>query len=268
MPNGLVPSLVSRGMTKVKSEVARLTMGSPREWPAGRRVVSFTFDDFPCSAASAGADILEACGYRGTFYASFGLAGQESPSGNIASEADVRSLAFRGHEIGCHTFGHINCALEGPERVDSECRKNRLAAIEAGIGTLQSFSYPFGALNRGVRRTTQCAFTSARSTWIGINRARFDIAALRAVPVMKRDGLALCMHALRSLSERDGWLVFYTHDVEAAPSIWGCEPSELKALCEAVRDAGFDVDTVGQVAETVKSLAPRVSRVSEPGSGG
>ena len=48
-------------------------------------LISFTFDDFPLSAATAGADILERYGARGTFYASGSLCGP-SVGGSAGSE--------------------------------------------------------------------------------------------------------------------------------------------------------------------------------------
>src|SRR5262245_52879038 len=42
-------------------------------WPEGRKVVSFTFDDFPRSAARVGAEVVEAHAARATYYVSMGL---------------------------------------------------------------------------------------------------------------------------------------------------------------------------------------------------
>src|SRR4051794_20369635 len=69
-------------------------------------LISFTFDDFPCSAFRTGGRILKEAGLRGTFYASLGLMGTEAPTGKIFLLDDLRDAAAEGHEIGCHTYGH------------------------------------------------------------------------------------------------------------------------------------------------------------------
>ena len=53
-----------------------------RTIPLGDRgpIVSFTFDDFPRTAATAGAAILESFGARGTFYTAAGLMNTTSAS--------------------------------------------------------------------------------------------------------------------------------------------------------------------------------------------
>ena len=44
-------------------------------------MISFTFDDFPHSAADAGASILDRFGARGCYYACTGFLGENGPNG-------------------------------------------------------------------------------------------------------------------------------------------------------------------------------------------
>src|ERR1035438_9711499 len=71
-------------------------------------VVSFTFDDFPQSALRCGGAILKSHGVAGTYYASLGLMGSDSPSGRICISDDLVTALEEGHELGCHTFSHCN----------------------------------------------------------------------------------------------------------------------------------------------------------------
>src|ERR1700733_14195033 len=67
-------------------------------------IVSFTFDDFPSSAATRGATILQNYGSCGTFYAAGSLCEQTIDDVSLFNSPDVAALAAVGHEIGCHTF--------------------------------------------------------------------------------------------------------------------------------------------------------------------
>ena len=109
MDRSIVKSVPARVIRKFKTVRARMTCEVPYLWPANYAVISFTFDDFPASAAHIGAEIIERFGARATFYSSFSNSGLDSPSGNIASAADAVDLDARGHEIGCHTFSHMDC---------------------------------------------------------------------------------------------------------------------------------------------------------------
>ena len=114
-------------------------------------------------------------------------------------------------------------------------------AGQNGISQLTSFSYPFGALNQRSREVVATEYGTARSTWTGVNRGRFDAAALRAVPLMTRDRPALAFKFLTEFLEHDGWLVFYTHDVSETASVWGCQPALLARLVEVTLNAGVEL---------------------------
>lgn len=247
MTRGRTPdelSLPERAIRKMRTELARRTVGSPRRWRTGDRAVSFTFDDFPVSAAVTGAAILERFGMQGTFYASLGLVGEDSQSGVISEVETVQRVAGRGHEIGCHTFSHLDCSMASRAEIDADCAENRRVAGRHGLATLASFAYPFGGINADARREVVRAYQSARTVWPGINRETFDAGALRAVPLMRRDGPEVAFEHLRQLENGEGWLVFYTHDIEPEPSMFGCTPSLFEQVCERVRAIGADVLTV------------------------
>lgn len=55
-------------------------------------IVSFTFDDFPKSAAQAGKDILERHGWRGSYYASGALMGACTLHGAMFDSGDLVRL--------------------------------------------------------------------------------------------------------------------------------------------------------------------------------
>src|SRR6266853_6422019 len=62
-----------------------------------RPLISFTFDDFPRSALLVGGAILNRLGLAGTYYASLGLVGKETESGQIFFPDDLTTLFKEGH---------------------------------------------------------------------------------------------------------------------------------------------------------------------------
>jgi peptidoglycan/xylan/chitin deacetylase (PgdA/CDA1 family) len=199
-------------------------------WPGG--VVSFTFDDYPRSAWLEGDRILADHGARGTFYAASGLLGTGGTQGPVATPQDLRATHEAGHEIGCHTRSHLNCAQASTVALESEVRANAAALAPHLDGRpLTSFAYPFGAVSPRAARLMRRRFSTARGIRPGINRGPIDTGELRANRIYDRDFDA---GRLRSLIEENqaigGWLIFYTHDVREQPSDYGCRPSQLAAI--------------------------------------
>jgi peptidoglycan/xylan/chitin deacetylase (PgdA/CDA1 family) len=199
-------------------------------------MVSFTFDDFPKSAATSGARILEAHQARGTFYVSGGLVGTtSSPHWPQVEVEDIIGLHRRGHEIGCHTFSHKRaCDLDAPS-LTTEIERNRryLRAIEASM-MVENFAYPFGFGSFARKSQLEAAFRSCRSIVPGVNSGRVDLQFLRAMPLIDRH---ICLgdieRAFDEAQDSNGWLIFYTHDVVDEPSPYGCSPALLNQALEA-----------------------------------
>jgi hypothetical protein len=66
--------------------------------------------------------------------------------------------------------------------------------------------------------------------------------------------------------KRGHWLIFYSHDVAANPSRFGCTPQLLDAVCWFAAERGARLMTVAQVMnELGEQCAPR--ECSQVGSG-
>jgi peptidoglycan/xylan/chitin deacetylase (PgdA/CDA1 family) len=199
-------------------------------WPRG--VVSFTFDDFPKSAFTNGAPVLERHGARGTYYTAFGLADRAEPVGEMFDLECLLSVLARGHEIACHTYSHLNCARAEKAQLLSELVSNaRAISAVSGGQAVTSFSYPFGAVSREAKAVAEGFFSSCRGIEPGINLGVPDYGALRANKIYAGQ---YDLQRLRALVDRNnelgGWLIFYTHDVGSAPSPYGCTQAQLEEV--------------------------------------
>ena len=78
------------------------------------------------------------------------------------------------------------------------------------------------------------AFRSSRGILPGVNSGTVDLHYLRATPLIDlhidRDGID---RAFDEAVAKNGWLIFYSHDVRAAPSPYGCSPALLRHALDA-----------------------------------
>jgi peptidoglycan/xylan/chitin deacetylase (PgdA/CDA1 family) len=215
-------------------------------------MVSISFDDAPASAAEAGAAILEARNVKGTYYISSGLLGREGPMGRFADAVQVERLIAAGHEIGCHTWSHLDCGQAAAGEIADDVSRNRAVLAGLGAGEPRTFAYPYGDVSPEAKRLLGARFGLLRALHHGLVLQGTDLNQAPAVGVEGPDGEAAAWRWLdRAISER-AWLILYTHDVAETPSAWGCTPTALQRLVEGALSAGAEIVTV---AEGVRRLA-------------
>ncbi len=233
---------VGRRMTQWRAaRPARLRFAEP--------ILSITFDDFPVSAARDGARILEAHGARGTYYAAAGLANTDGPSGRNFAPADIARLAAAGHEIGCHTADHADCAQRDVFDTLRDLAKNRDALAAMGAPSPRSHAFPYGETTFRVKDNLPPRFESARGVLPGVNRGEVDLAQLRAYALFGDGAIARMHKLLKSAAKRNAWVIGFTHDVSDTPSAYGTSCADLDALLRTARALGFTILPVSTALE-------------------
>jgi peptidoglycan/xylan/chitin deacetylase (PgdA/CDA1 family) len=218
-------------------------------------MVSFTFDDLPKSAVTAGADLLEAYGARGTFYVSGGLVDVETPHWAAGDAADVLSLYRRGHEIGCHTFSHRRACDLDVASLAKEIMRNRgyFRALDSSIEP-ETFAYPYGYGSFVRKQQLREQFQTCRSIVPGVNSGEVDLQFLRAMPLidrqMDRDGIE---RAFDDAQTNNGWLIFFGHDVTERPSPWGCSPALLDHALEVASRRKIPTLTMAEALQCARA---------------
>ena len=212
-------------------------------------MLSFTFNGFPKSAARTGAGLLENVSARGTFYACGSFAGQTTPTGPMFDRHDVQRLLDAGHEIGCQTYSHLDCVHTPVDHVFSDMVRNADALAAMGMeARLISFAYPAGATGDDLKGRLPSRFTSARGVTPGLVCGSADLAQLRANAMFGPYALRRCLAILDQARKRNGWAIFYTHDVSARPSPWGTPTGLLERLCGAAFASGVAILPVHEAA--------------------
>jgi len=253
MDNGFI----KRALNKMGRELAGHTGKKAGFLPQQKKIVSFTFDDFPVTAIENGARLLEEHNARGTFYASLGLAGTIRSVGKIATQRDMLALSERGHECGCHTFGHINCADSSPRVVLEDCLRNQDVAKKTANLRFRSFAYPWGYFTRSSKRVISSLYENARTAEPGINVGEIDLAALKSVELFDSKGSENLRRWLAKLNESGGWLIFFSHDVGESPSQFGCSIRLLVRMLEESISYKFCISTILEAASVaVESKRP------------
>ncbi len=213
-------------------------------------LLSISFDDFPVSAAQAGADILERHGGRGTYYASAGLADTVGPCGRNFSGRDLVRLSERGHEIGCHTFGHDDCARRAPLETLKDLARNRYAL--AGMGApraAETLAFPYGETTVALKHSLPPRYRCARGVLPGLNVGPADLAQLRAHALFGSGWRARVKQALKMAARKKAWLIGFTHDVTDSPSAWGTRADEFDQLITEAKALGFSIVTISEALD-------------------
>jgi peptidoglycan/xylan/chitin deacetylase (PgdA/CDA1 family) len=232
---------------KLRRRTVRLAARRPARAPTGP-MISFAFDDVPASAAETGATILGRRGLKGTYFVAAALAGTDAVTGPMATPDQVRWLAAAGHEIGCHTYSHLDCGQASACDAVEDVARNAETLEAWGVGRPATFAYPFGDVAPATKRALAPRFSVMRALHHGLVTAGTDLNQAPAVGVEGPDGEALAMAWLRRTAGRGAWLILCTHDVADQPSAYGCTPAALERLVDAALANGLEPVTMAEGA--------------------
>lgn len=213
----------------------------------GSYVVSFTFDDVPESAFINGAPILEAAGAGGTFYVAGSLSEDPEVEPKMLSIDQQRELHKRGHEIACHTYGHLNVRKHPAQTVMQDVEKNAAYLHQiANDFEPRNFAYPFAVSAPFQHAALKRKFDTCRGGLPGVNIGDIDRGYLSAIDVRSHSPLEELTNWVDVAKASSGWLIFFTHDVAKDCTEFGCRPEILQNLVQYCQAAGFEILTVSQ----------------------
>jgi peptidoglycan/xylan/chitin deacetylase (PgdA/CDA1 family) len=167
---------------------------------------------------------------------------------------DLDAVIADGHELASHTFSHISCKSVSASTFLADARKGR-QAIEELMGKPDSgnFAFPFGDFTLKAKKLVAADAVSCRSTWKGFNGPDVDLNLLRANSLYgSRDECMMVRKLILDNERKKSWLIFYSHDVQEAPSRFGCTPALLEFAVSCALQTSTRVLTV---AEVVANLA-------------
>lgn len=219
------------------------------EWGARGPVVSFTFDDFPRTALLSGGAILQAHGLRGTYYTAMGMMNTVNHLGDQFRPEDLDALLRDGHELASHTFHHVSARRISAAKFREDTNEGQRAIRKlTGQSGSTSFAYPYGQVTVAVKKAIGADVSCARGIWAGVNGPVVDLNLLRANSLYgDLSHLAAARNLILENERQRGWLIFYTHDVQATPSPYGCTPELLDAVVQFAAQGDARILTVADV---------------------
>ena len=239
--------LLCRVQSRTRATLARATRVKRVRSRLAAPVASFTFDDFPRSALTAGAPLLARHGGRATYYAAGWYCGRTEDGIEYYGLDDLRAAHAAGHEVACHSFDHVRGSQVTSPALDDDLDRNAAFLREAlGAGLpVENFAYPFGHVSPRTKKLAGRRFASSRGIQPGVNAGVLELAELKAVPLERRAWRADAVERLVEQARANrGWIIFFSHDVSDDPSPFGATPAMLEHAIETVRAAGLDILTV------------------------
>jgi peptidoglycan/xylan/chitin deacetylase (PgdA/CDA1 family) len=223
--------------------------------PLGDRgpIVTFSFDDFPRTALTNGASIVEGYGGRATYYVAMGLMGKKNDLGEQFCKKDLEYLIEQGHEVAGHTFSHLSAQHSSFEVFRQDVDRGEQAIRESlAVGPSNNFAYPYGAVTLTAKKQLGPRMRSCRGTCAGFNGPQVDLNLLRANRLYGDiDQIDPARRLILENESRRSWLIFYSHDVRNEPSPFGCTPALLKAVVSFAAERGAKVMTVADVLREI-----------------
>lgn len=250
MPMTAVSRLWRRAGNRYKEARSRYWCRRPMDLKAGRPFISFTFDDVPRSACTRGGPILEGLGIRATYYLAMSLMDGAYSIGASFTRADLERLVANGHEIGSHTFDHLDAWNTRPDLFEASIRANQRRLSELLPGRVfRSFSYPISTPRPRNKRTAGELHVCCRGGGQAFNAGVVDRYLLKSffMDARNRDRLDAIKAMIDESCARTGWLILNTHDIDERPSPYGCTPGFLEAAARYALDSGAEILPVGEV---------------------
>lgn len=213
------------------------------------RYVSFSFDDMPRSATTLGARVLEDHDARGTYYAAMSFLRDTTTAEDGFTREDLQRVARGGHEVGCHSYSHLDCLPARAPHILADIQRNADAvrAVAPEV-TLTSFAFPFGRLRPFHKDLLGPRFSSLRSIFPGVHQRTVDLRLLHGNKLYSSGGFVEAALALVDRVDREGgWAVFFTHDVGDFPSPFGTTPHDLERVVRHAQRRSMTILPVGSI---------------------
>jgi peptidoglycan/xylan/chitin deacetylase (PgdA/CDA1 family) len=236
-------------------KIASLLFRKPLVIDLKRPLISFTFDDFPRSALLAGGAILNEFGLSGTYYAALGLAGQETPTGQIFFPDDLRTVLEQDHELGCHTFSHCHSWQTDSRTFEKSIIENQ-AALRQLIprAEFKTFSYPISPPRPLTKAKIASRFLCCREGGQTFNIGTADLNQLSAYFLEKsRHDIPSVREVIDRNRQARGWLIFATHDISDEPTPYGCTPEFFRDVVQYAVNSGARILPIARALDTLRT---------------
>ncbi|RJQ31527.1 hypothetical protein C4572_02290 [Candidatus Parcubacteria bacterium] len=216
--------------------------------PAPSGLVSLNFDDGWITTYQNALPILNAAGLKSTQYISSGRF-DFSTYVNIDQMLDMQA---KGHEIGSHTKTHANLTILSTEEMRDEIIGSKEDLLAAGVNSVTTFAYPFGAYNESVVAVVEEAgYKGARRTQDGFNDSGSNRFLLNRFSVESDTAFAEAKGWIDSAMSNGTWAVIVFHRVDYSGTRYATTPEVLQQIVDYLKEKNARVVTMDEGMDIV-----------------
>jgi peptidoglycan/xylan/chitin deacetylase (PgdA/CDA1 family) len=231
-----------------------------KPFPGG--LVSFSFDDNANGQAGIVRPLLNAAGFKGTFYTptSFIQPDNEAALG----WSQMKAMVAEGHEMAGHSITHKDMPTLNVGELEREMSEP-IANIAAQTGAkVRSFATPSGLYTQREFPYMEKYYESHRTAYNGANDFGMDRYQLYG---LSGDGdVNKIISDIEDAAASDRWIILIYHQVnDSGQGFFAASRANLAKTIEAVRSRGIPV---ARVDEGVDRLEKPVLNVGRPNSNG
>jgi len=212
-------------------------------------LITLTFDDGRETVYSQAFPLLAKYGIHTTQYLLSGSINDQS----YLSYAQIKQMYESGHEIGCHTVGHLDITTLSDKDLEhelSQCKKT----FEK-FGPVTDFASPYGHADDRSLSIVEKYYTTHRNTSGDITNTvteddvnlaeTFDRYNIMSVAIRKDTTIEQLQEAIDFISTNNGWLVLAYHQIEDDNNAtFGLDPKSLNSQLEFISNAPIKIATM------------------------
>jgi peptidoglycan/xylan/chitin deacetylase (PgdA/CDA1 family) len=244
-PSKSLPKRIARRLTPLRGRhMLRFNLERP--------IVSFSFDDCPKSVVGNGLAKLNVQGWKSTIYIASGLLGTTNHHGEQMSREDVIAAHKSGHEIGGHSYSHIDLSEIPFSEAMRDIETNRAAFEDMGLPPSRTFAYPFGQTLSHLKTQLANDYDGLRGITSGAMIGKVDLNQIHSTPLFSGTEFETLVKQIETLPH-NAWLTLFTHDIQDSPTEWGCTPAEMDAVISAVKARDAEVLTIADAIQKLKA---------------
>lgn len=238
--------------TRIARRLTQYTAQCPLNIKTERPLISFSFDDCPQSVVQNALPALEKRGWRGTIYAAMGLCEITNHLGLHMSEAEMKAAHLAGHEIGNHTFSHIDARTVSIEDYLMDIAKTEAKFAALNIPKARTFAYPYGELTVQTKRVLSKHYDLMRGIYSIGNAMQMDLNQAASERLYSGEDYETCLKTISNLAQHPKWINIFTHDVRDNPSEFGCTPTEFENILDAAQSVNAEVLPLAEALDRVR----------------
>jgi peptidoglycan/xylan/chitin deacetylase (PgdA/CDA1 family) len=225
---------------------------TPAVLPAQGPIISFNFDDGFLSAYNIARPILDAAGYKGTFYIITGYFGKPA----YVSKDQVLSLQADGQEIGAHTRHHPQLATITDEaQLQSEILGSKQDLLAMGIKDVSTFAFPEGSFSPQAEQVVKdSGFLGARTTNPLLNDKNTDHYLLLRQRVEADTPWSDVKAAIDQATAQKKWLIIVFHRIDENGSVQSTRHEMLQQIVDYVKQKNIPVVTNEQGLKIIGNI--------------